>query len=171
MNTKIAAAVFIAAITAANLLVAEFGPWFSPINAFALIGFDLSLRDALHDKWRDQLWKMGALIAAAGLLSFVLDPSAGRIAVASMAAFVLAATVDAAVYHQLIDRRWLVRANGSNVAGAGVDSATFPLIAFGVSPGLLGVIALQFAAKVGGGALWSLILNPWRSRAVADYEG
>jgi hypothetical protein len=42
---------YIAAITAANLLVAEFGPVISPLNAFFLIGLDLSLRDRLHDLW------------------------------------------------------------------------------------------------------------------------
>jgi queuosine precursor transporter len=167
MSTRIAAVIFIAAIATANLLVAEFGPWFSPINAFVLIGLDLSLRDWLHDRWRDQLWKMGALIATAGVLSYVLNPAAGRIAVASVVAFTLAATFDALVYHRLIDRRWMVRANGSNLAGAGVDSIAFPLIAFGWFPGLLAVMGLQFAAKVSGGFLWALALNPWRGRRAA----
>jgi hypothetical protein len=167
VNTRIAAVIFVAAIAAANLFVAWFGPWFSPINAFVLIGLDLSLRDWLHDKWRDQLWRMGLLIATAGVISWLLNPAAGRIAVASTVAFTLAATADALAYHNLIDRKWMVRANGSNVAGAGVDSVAFPLIAFGWFPGLPAVIALQFAAKVGGGALWAAVLNPWRGPRVA----
>lgn len=44
--------IYISALVIANLLVAHFGPWFSPINAFLLIGLDLSLRDYLHDKWK-----------------------------------------------------------------------------------------------------------------------
>lgn len=162
MSTRIAVAIFIAAIAAANLLVAHFGPWFSPINAFVLIGLDLSLRDWMHDKWRDQLWRVGALIAAAGVISYLLNPAAGRIAIASTAAFVLAASVDALVYHRLIDARWLVRSNGSNVGGAAADSIAFPLIAFGWFPGLLAVIGLQFAAKVAGGAVWSVALGRFR---------
>jgi queuosine precursor transporter len=170
VNTRIAVAVFIGAITAANLLVAWLGPWFSPVNAFVLIGLDLSLRDWLHDRWRNQLWRMGLLIAAAGVLSWALNPAAGRIAVASVTAFTVAATADALVYHRLIDRRWMVRANGSNVAGAATDSVIFPLVAFGLFPGVAAVIALQFAAKLAGGFVWAAALNPWRSRAAAAHE-
>lgn len=159
MTTKLAIAIFIGAIATANLLIAEFGPWFSPINAFVLIGLDLSLRDWLHDKWRDQIWRMGALIAVAGVLSYLLNPAAGRIAIASTAAFMVASSMDAAVYHRLIDSRWLVRANGSNIVGAASDSIAFPIIAFGIFPGIAAVVALQFAAKVAGGALWSLVIG------------
>jgi queuosine precursor transporter len=170
MSTRAAAAIFIGAITAANLLVAWLGPWFSPVNAFVLIGLDLSLRDWLHDRWRDQLWRMGLLIAAAGVLSWALNPAAGRIAVASVTAFTVAASADALVYHRLIDRRWMVRANGSNVAGAATDSVIFPLVAFGLFPGVVAVIVLQFAAKMAGGFVWSLALSPWRSRAAVAHE-
>lgn len=162
MSTRIAAAIFVAAIAAANLLVAYFGPWFSPINAFVLIGLDLSLRDWLHDKWRAQLWKMGVLIASAGVVSYLLNPAAGRIAIASTAAFTIAATVDALIYHRLIDTKWLVRSNGSNVGGAAADSVAFPLIAFGWFPGLPAIMALQFVAKVAGGGVWSVALARFR---------
>ena len=163
MTTPLAAATFVAAVVVANLLVAWLGPWFSPVNAFVLIGLDLSLRDWLHDRWRRQLWKVGALIVTAGFISYTLNPAAGRIAVASTAAFVLAASADAAVYHGLIDRRWAVRANGSNVAGATVDSIVFPLVAFGWFPGVVAVIALQAAAKLTGGAVWAAIIGHWRA--------
>lgn len=162
MSTRIAATVFVAGITIANLTVAHFGPWFSPINAFLLIGLDLTLRDWLHDRWRNQLWKIGALIVAAGAISYMLNPAAGRIAIASVTAFTIAATVDAIVYHRLIDMKWLVRSNGSNLAGAAADSIVFPLVAFGLFPGVAVVIALQWFAKVSGGAVWALILNRWR---------
>ena len=162
MSTRIAAFIFVAAIATANLIVAWLGPWVSPINAFVLIGLDLSLRDYLHDKWRNELWRMGALIGTAGVISYLLNPAAGRIAIASTVAFTIAGTFDALVYHGLIDRKWLVRSNGSNVAGAAADSVTFPLIAFGWFPGLPAIMALQFAAKVSGGALWSVALSKVR---------
>lgn len=47
--------------------------------------------------------------------------------------------------------------NGSNVAGALVDSAVFPTLAFGEVLPL--VILGQFAAKSAGGAVWSLVLS------------
>jgi hypothetical protein len=155
----IAVLAYLFAMVAANLSVATFGPWVSPINSFLFIGLDLSLRDRLHDSWRGRgLWhRMGALIASAGVLSYALNPAAGRIAVASVVAFVCAALMDAAVYHWLRARTYLQRSNGSNVAGAAVDSLLFPTIAFG---GFLpGIVALQFAAKTCGGFFWSLVLN------------
>jgi hypothetical protein len=152
---------YIAAITAANLSVATWGPWVSPINAFLLIGLDLSLRDHLHERWRGAqlVPRMLALIAAAGAISYLLNPAAGKIALASFAAFTVAAAVDAVVYQALIKRGYLTRSNGSNAAGALADSLIFPTLAFG---GFLPhIVALQFAAKVAGGAVWALAIKRW----------
>jgi uncharacterized PurR-regulated membrane protein YhhQ (DUF165 family) len=142
------------AMTLANLSVAAFGPWVSPINAFFLIGLDLALRDWLHTrlKW----WQMGALIVCTSALTFLLNPAAGMIAVASCAAFTAAALVDWATFAKLRGS-WLYRANGSNVAGAAVDSLIFPTIAFGAL--MPGIVLAQFAAKVAGGALWAWVLS------------
>lgn len=152
-------AIYCLAIVAANLSVAAFGPWVSPINSFLLIGLDLSLRDRLHDRWagRGLWWRMLLLISGAGAVSYALNPAAGQIAIASVVAFVLAGFADAAVYHGLRRKAWLMRANGSNVAGAGVDSIAFPTIAFGVV--MPEIIALQFSAKLFGGFAWSLLMN------------
>lgn len=157
----LAAAVLIyaAAMTLANLSIATFGPWISPINAFFLIGLDLALRDWLH--MRLKTWQMGSLIAVSGLLTYALNPSAGHIAVASAVAFTAAAVVDWSVFVRL-PGTWLRRANGSNVAGAAVDSLIFPTLAFGVL--MPHIVALQFVAKVAGGALWSLILSRFIGR-------
>jgi len=152
-------AIYIAALVVANLLVAWLGPWFSPINAFVLIGLDLSLRDKLHEQWQNDrlLLKMGGLIAVASGVSYLLNPAAGTIALASFVAFALAMTADTIVYHYLRDKAWVIRSNGSNVAGAGVDSITFPTIAFG---GLMPeIVALQFISKICGGAIWSYWLK------------
>jgi hypothetical protein len=154
-----------AAMVAANLSVAAFGPWVSPLNAFLLIGLDLSLRDHLHDRWQGPgLWpRMLALIAAAGAVSYLLNPAAGRIAVASVVAFVVAGLADALAYQLLRRRPYLQRSNGSNVVGAGVDSLMFPTIAFG---GFLPhIVALQFVAKVAGGFVWSVLINQRRKAA------
>lgn len=151
--------IYCAAMVGANLSVATFGPWVSPINAFLLIGLDLSLRDHLHERWKgDRLWpRMLALIVVAGAISYVLNPAAGKIAIASVAAFVCAGVIDAIVYHLLRDRPYLQRSNGSNAAAAAVDSLVFPTLAFG---GFMPhIVALQFAAKVAGGFLWSLVLR------------
>lgn len=150
--------VYLSALVLANLSVAYFGPWISPINAFFLIGLDLSLRDRLHEKWKDRLWaRMLALIAGAGAISFVLNPAAINIAVASVVAFVATGVVDALVYQKLVAKKWMIKSNASNTAGAAVDSLVFPTLAFGSL--MPAIVLLQFAAKVVGGALWSLVLK------------
>ncbi len=154
MNLYAAIFVYAAAMTLANLSVAAFGPWVSPINAFVLIGLDLALRDWLHVRLK--VWQMGALIAFTGLLTYALNPSAGMIAVASSVAFTAAALVDWATFANLRGS-WLRRANGSNIAGAAVDSLIFPTIAFGAL--MPHIVAMQFVAKVAGGAIWSWLLS------------
>jgi uncharacterized PurR-regulated membrane protein YhhQ (DUF165 family) len=150
----LAIAIYAAAMTLANLSIATFGPWISPLNAFVLIGLDLALRDWLHVRLK--LWQMGALIAATGALTYVLNPAAGHIAVASACAFTAAALVDWATFAKLRGS-WMFRANGSNVAGAAVDSLIFPTLAFGVL--MPHIVAMQFVAKVAGGAIWSWLLH------------
>lgn len=150
----IAILIYAAAMTLANLSIAHWGPWVSPINAFVLIGLDLALRDWLHT--RLHMWQMGALIATTGALTFALNPAAGHIAVASAVAFTAAALVDWSVFIRL-PGSWLQRTNGSNVAGAAVDSLIFPTLAFGVM--MPHIVALQFITKVAGGAIWAWFLN------------
>jgi uncharacterized PurR-regulated membrane protein YhhQ (DUF165 family) len=157
--TRLIVAAYIAAITTANLLVAEYGPSITVVNAFLLIGFDLAARDHLHDAWQKHRHaKMAALIGTAGAISYAANPAAGRIAAASVAAFVLAATADYAVYHAARRWKWEQRTTVSNIAGAAVDSIAFPALAFGF-PLLWIVAAGQFAAKVGGGAVWTLLIG------------
>ena len=57
---------YLAAIVAANLSVATFGPAVSVANAFVFIALDLSSRDRLHEAWtgRGLAWRMAALIAS-----------------------------------------------------------------------------------------------------------
>lgn len=154
MTTTIAILIYAAAMTLANLSVATWGPWVSPINAFVLIGLDLALRDWLH--MRLKAWQMGALIVATGALTYLLNPAAGMIAVASACAFSAAALVDWATFARLRGS-WMYRANGSNIAGAAVDSLIFPTLAFGAL--MPHIVAMQFVAKVAGGALWAWALR------------
>ena len=160
MTLYIAIAAYAAAMTIANLTIAAFGPWVSPINAFILIGLDLALRDWLHVRLK--LWQMGTLIAATGALTYVLNPAAGQIAVASAVAFTAAALVDWGTFARLRGS-WMLRANGSNVAGSVVDSLVFPTLAFGVL--MPHIVAMQFVAKVAGGALWAWLINKVAARA------
>jgi hypothetical protein len=157
--------IYIFTLVAANMVIAWFGPTATPVVAFLLIGLDLTLRDRLHDQWLGrQLWpRMLALIVSAGLVSYVLNPASGAIAIASVVAFGLAALADAAAYQLLAERSWAVRVNGSNVIGAAVDSLIFPLMAFGAM--LPSIVLAQWVAKVVGGLVWALVIA-WLGGAV-----
>lgn len=49
---------YLVAIVAANLMVAQFGVAVVIFNAFVFIGLDLSTRDALHERWQgEHLWR------------------------------------------------------------------------------------------------------------------
>jgi uncharacterized PurR-regulated membrane protein YhhQ (DUF165 family) len=142
------------AMIAANLLVATFGPSVTAINAFLLIGLDLTLRDWLH--FRLKTWQMGGLIIGTGLITYALNPASGMIAVASAVSFLAASIVDWAIFVKTTGS-WIKRANVSNTASAAVDSLLFPTIAFGAL--MPEIVALQFVAKVLGGAVWSYVLE------------
>ena len=149
---------YLTAIVLANLSVAHFGPASTILNAFVFIGLNLTARDKLHDMWgRNVARNMGLLILTGGLLSYALNAGAGRIALASVAAFLLSETMDAIAYTKLHRHPFLTRSNGSNVVGAAFDSVVFPVLAFGGFPVV--IILGQFAAKVLGGFIWSLILR------------
>jgi queuosine precursor transporter len=149
------AAIYIGAMVAANLLV-WWDPWFSLIDSVLLIGLDLTLRDVMDERLsRAQL---AAVIIGGGAITWLANPAANHIAIASATAFTLAALADWLAYSLLRSRPWMVRSNGSNVVGAAVDSVIFPMLAFGAFPPA--IIGLQFAAKVGGGAIWSVVMRP-----------
>ena len=145
---------YASAMTLANLSIATFGVWVSPINAFLFIGLDLALRDWLQMQLK--AWQMAVLIAVSGGLTYALNQDAGMIAIASAISFTVAALVDWAVFSK-ITGSWFKRANVSNVAGAAVDSIAFPTIAFGVF--MPEIVALQFLAKIAGGAVWTYLLG------------
>lgn len=155
MKIIFSAVIYMSAIVAANWSVFFFGPLSTPVNAFLLIGLDLVIRDHLHTR-------LGFLPAVsisvlAGAISYFTNPAIGVIAVASVTAFSAAAITDSIVYQYFLRKKWMVRANASNIAGAAVDSAVFPLIAFGTF--MPWVVLAQFAAKTAGGFVWSLLLK------------
>jgi uncharacterized PurR-regulated membrane protein YhhQ (DUF165 family) len=150
--TYLAAIFYVCAMLLANLLVFKFGPAISPVLAFFLIGFDLSMRDWLHVRLR--AWQMLSLIATSGALTYLLNPGASKIAIASAVAFTCAAVVDWSVFSAMRGS-WIRRSSASNVAGAAVDSLVFPALAFGVF--MPHIVVMQFAAKVGGGLVWSFL--------------
>lgn len=150
----VAIVIYAFAMTAANMSVAMFGPSVTPINAFVFIGLDLALRDLLHTKINR--WQMLGLIAGTGLLTYVLNPAAGMIAIASAVSFTAAALVDWSIFARMAGS-WMRRSNASNVGGAAIDSLLFPTIAFGAL--MPHIVLMQFVSKVLGGAFWAFVIS------------
>ncbi|MBC8260067.1 MAG: VUT family protein [SAR324 cluster bacterium] len=155
----LAVIIYLIAIVVANITILWFGPQAAIINAFILIGLDLSLRDKLHDQWHGKhLWlKMLALICGGSVITIVLNWDALAIAIASSTAFFVAGIGDALLYAKLRKYKFLIRSNGSNIAGSALDSFIFPTMAFGII--MPEIIIGQFVAKIAGGAIWSLVLQ------------
>ncbi len=160
-------AVYLAAIVFANLAVTFIGPSSTIVVAFLFIGLDLTIRDKLHEQWNHHLKRnMTLLILSGAVLSFLLNHSALRVAIASFVAFALSEATKAVGYHLLRKKSHMTRVNLANVAASFVDSLLFPTIAFGVV--IPWAIAGQFVAKVFGGYIWTLLIH--RRRAVAGTE-
>lgn len=160
--TYLLSGLYLLAIIAANLSIVYFGPAAAIWNAFILISLDLTTRDALHERWHQSyLWpKMFTLIATGSLLSYLLNASAGRIALASFLAFAAAGLSDALIYAAMGNRSRLLKMNGSNIISSIVDSTVFVLIAY--LP--LIIIPGQIMAKIMGGVFWSLVINEFYRR-------
>lgn len=156
----------LAAIAAANLAVQRWGYSALPFTAFALVPFEMLARDILHERWRDagREWVgMLGLILAGGLVTVAINAEAVRIAAASVTAFSVSLSVNAAVFHRLFCQGRVVRMNASNAAAAVLDSLIFPVVAFGAISAPLA--AGQAGAKFFGGVLFTALFIAYRQRA------
>lgn len=156
--------IYLLAIVIANMIILWFGPQAAIITAFLFIGLDLSLRDKLHDQWdgKHLWWKMLTLICGGSAISIVLNYDALPIALASATAFLMSGMGDALFYDMFGHKKFIFRANSSNVAGSAIDSLVFPTLAFGVL--MPEIILGQFLAKILGGLLWSVVLQRFISK-------
>lgn len=151
---------YLTTIVSANLLLSYLGPQAVVPIALVLIGFDITLRDKLHNKWSYKLlWiKMFLLIVTGSVITYVINRNAQHIAIASTVAFSCAALSDTLVYQVFHKKHTLYKVNASNIVSSAVDSTVFITLAFGL-PILWSIIAVQILAKFIGGFLWSLILQ------------
>lgn len=128
----LALAAYVATIPAANLLVTHFGAVpvgfgeAAPAGVY-MVGLALVLRDLAREAaGRAAAW---AAIGVGAVLSWWLaDPA---LAVASTAAFLVAESMDFAVYEPLRQRGLLVAMVASNAVGMAADSLIFLRVAFG----------------------------------------
>ena len=160
----LAVASYLAAACAANLAVSLFGYSALPFTAAALIPFDMTARDVLHDRWHGSHleFRMAALVASGSLLSWLFCNGSPAVCLASAVSFCVAGTVDTAAYALMRNAPKWQRMNASNLASSITDSICFPLVAFGsVSPALA---STQVVLKVAGGAAWVTLFLWVKSR-------
>lgn len=177
----IAVAVLFGSMLAANYVTTDYG--FVPVG-FGLsatagtffAGFALAARDAINDAWGRLA--VVAVILTGTLVSFTL--SAPEIAIASAAAFLVAESLDFAVYVPLRkrakfgDKKWALAVVASNIVGAIADTVVFLGVAFGsaaILPALPGqLVGKSYATVVYlliGWAVARLVINRFRKPVAA----
>ena len=143
-------AAFALCIPAANWLIGNVGttcvpngPCLMPVGfgimaptGVAMIGLALVLRDLVQRRLGVG-WSVGAVVAGAGLSSFLAPPS---LVVASGVAFLFAELADLAVYTPLQRRRLVTAVVASSVVGLVIDSIILLYLAFGSLDYLFGQI-------------------------------
>lgn len=159
MKTYLIALVYILSVVLANLLASHFGIWITPINAFFLIGLEITIRDLLHERINHT--QLIGIVLVAGILSYLINIDTQNIAIASLVAVTASCLLDYAVFKRT-NGSWVKKSNTSNVFSSASDSLLFPTIAFGSFN--LGVVLLQFALKVFGGFIWSLVIDKFRNK-------
>lgn len=132
-------AAYVALAVLANWLASRyvvhvpFTPWLAPAGVFC-IGAILVLRDWLQ-QFAGLLWTL-VLVPVAGLASYLIGLAAGwgslqRIALASLAAFLVSETVEALVFTPLRRRSLTLGVAFSATVGNAIDSWLFLILAFG----------------------------------------
>lgn len=154
----IAVAVLFGSMLAANYVTTDYGFvhigfGLSATAGTFFAGFALAARDAINDAWGRLA--VVAVILIGTLVSFTL--SVPEIAIASAAAFLVAESLDFAVYVPLRkrakfgDRKWALAVVASNAVGAIADTIVFLGVAFGVAaiqPALAGQLVGKSYATV-----------------------
>lgn len=159
MKTGLIVSVYILSVVLANLSASYFGIWITPINAFLLIGLEITVRDLLHE--RINHLQMIGIVLVAGILSYSINIDTQNIAIASLIAVTVSCLLDYAVFKRT-KGSWLKKSNTSNVFSSASDSLLFPTIGFGTFN--VGVVLLQFFLKLFGGFIWSLAINKFRNK-------
>lgn len=159
MKTYAVILIYILSITLANLSAANFGVWVTPINAFFLIGLEITIRDVLHEKVNHL--QILIIVLIAGTISYLINIDTKEIALASFLAVVVSCILDYVVFKKT-KGTWLKKSNTSNIFSSASDSLIFPTVAFGGFNPL--VTIFQFILKLLGGLFWSLIISKFKTK-------
>lgn len=158
MKTTIKITIYLAAFIFANLIVLDFGKYGLIFTALFLIPFDFVMRCLFHEQWKglELIIKLGCLVGAASVITYLINIDSKNIAIASSVGFILAQLVAGIFYQLTIKKSYFIKVNGSDFFGIVVDSIFFQLIAFSVID--LNVTLGQTILKIAGGLFWYWII-------------
>jgi queuosine precursor transporter len=159
---------FLATIPAANWLIGNVGtecipqgPCLVPVgfglhapSGVLMIGLALVLRDAVQQALGLR-WAFAAIVCGVVLSAFLAPPA---LVLASAVAFLLAETLDMAVYTPLKNKGWIATAVlASGIAGSIVDSAAFLWLAFGSLDYITGQIVGKLWMTLAAAAILAVV--------------
>lgn len=166
MDSRILVGLYLLMAIAANGLVGYFGPVMLPLTALAMIPFELTVRDVLHERWNGSFARLAALVVAGSAASWLVAPIA--VCVASASGFFLSGLADWLVYVWMGGQAKWKKMLGSNSVSAVVDSMAFQLIAFGVIS--FEILFWQCGFKIVGGAVFVALLTGWHLRKIQNAD-
>lgn len=149
---------YLAALVLANFVVLWFGKTGLIFTAVFLIPFDFVMRAMFHETWKGAalVVKMGLLIVASALLTYLINIDTRAIAMASATGFMVAQVAAGVFYQFNLRRPYWFKVNGSDLVGIAFDSVLFQLVAFAVVDPI--ITASQIALKFIGGLLWYWVI-------------
>jgi queuosine precursor transporter len=150
--------IYLIAFVLANLIVLYFGSIGLIFTALFLIPFDFVMRCIFHETWKgiELILKLGLIVIAASLITFVINRNAINIAIASSVGFILAQIFAGIFYQFFIKKSFFIKVNGSDAIGILIDSLAFQLIAFGIIN--YNILVGQFLLKLIGGFFWYWVI-------------
>lgn len=150
--------VYLIAFILANFIVLYFGANGLIFTALFLIPFDFVMRCLFHETWKGKelILKLGSLVIAASLITFLINKSALNIALGSSFGFISAQIFAGIFYQFFIKKSYFIKVNGSDAIGILIDSLVFQLVAFHTID--LYVSAGQFILKIVGGLFWYWVI-------------
>jgi len=150
--------VYLLAFIFANFIVLWFGAKGLIFTALFLIPFDFVMRCLFHETWKGKelILKLGSLVIAASLITFLINKSALNIALGSAGGFISAQIFAGIFYQFFIKKSYFIKVNGSDAIGILIDSLVFQLVAFHTID--LYVSTGQFILKIIGGLFWYWII-------------
>jgi hypothetical protein len=150
--------IYLLAFVLANFIVLWFGATGLIFTALFLIPFDFVMRCMFHEQWKgmELFLKLGAVVIAASVATYLLNRGTENIAYGSAFGFIAAQIAAGIFYQAFIHKKFFLKVNGSDAIAILVDSIVFQLVAFGTID--VFVSTTQFALKIIGGLFWYWVI-------------